>query len=81
MMDLALAQSKYNIQLLTRLAQECSHEKFRAAVQNTLSQSIDLQQTLWQHLHAQDLYTAREATSEEIAYTRRHIADLYMARE
>jgi hypothetical protein len=81
MMDLTLDQSKYNIQLLARLAQECTHEKLRSAVQNSLSQSIDLQQTLWQHLHAKNLYMAQEATSEDLSYARRHIADLYRARK
>lgn len=81
LMDLALAQSKNNIHMLSNLAQNCAHEKLRMAVQNSLSQSIDLQQTLWQHLHAQNFYRVQEATNEEISYARRHIAELYLARE
>jgi hypothetical protein len=80
MMDLALAHSKYNIQLLTKLAQECAHEVLRAATINALSESIETQQTLWQHLHAKNLYSVEEATPEEIAYSRRYITDLYLAR-
>lgn len=80
MMDLALAHSKHNIQLLSKLAQECTHEGLRAAIVNALSESIETQQTLWQHLHAKNLYTTEEASPEEIAYTRRYITDLYMAR-
>ncbi|HBS58969.1 MAG TPA: hypothetical protein DEA44_06880 [Firmicutes bacterium] len=81
MMDLALAQSKYTIQLLTRLAQECVHDNLREAAGSALSDSIETQQTLWQHLHAKNLYTVQEASAEEIAYSRRYITDLYLARE
>lgn len=80
MMDLALAHSKYGIQLLMELAQECAHDGLRAAAGSALANSIETQQTLWQHLHAQNLYMAEEASLEEIAYSRRHITDLYMSR-
>lgn len=80
MMDLALAHSKYNIKLLSILAQKCTHEGLRTAIANALSESIETQQTLWQHLHAKNLHTVEEASPEEIAYTRRYITDLYMAR-
>jgi|GEM_PF-6019748 len=81
LMHLALSQSKYNIQLLTRLVQECTHDRMRAATTNWLLQSIDLQKTLWEHLHDRNIYHTQEATNEEISTTRRQIADLYMYRE
>lgn len=81
MMYLALAQSKYNIQLLTRLSQDCTHDHLRTVTTNWLLQSIDLQKTLWEHLHDQNIYRTQEATNEEISAARRQIADLYMCRE
>jgi hypothetical protein len=81
LMDLTREQSKHNIQLLSQIAQNCTHEKLRSAAQNALAQSIDLQQTLWQHLHEQNYYEINMATDEDVAYARRHITELYMARD
>lgn len=81
MMDLALAHSKHSIQLLMKLAQECTHEGLRAAASSALANSIEAQQTLWQHLHAKNVFMAEEASFGDIAYSRRLITDLYMARD
>lgn len=81
LMHLALAQSKYNIQLLTRLTQEATHDKLRDMTTNWLLQSIDLQKTLWEHLHDQNIYQTLEASDDEISAARRQISDLYICRE